>query len=178
MVGIAGRDRCLRCGSQVLARIARTDPHFVQQGSGRFPGAKLAKLATQVSNSKSQRKARKYMGGYSIGCRLLLLLLLANFCVGFQAPAANPSAKHAFSAKDWSTLRSARAKAVSRDGSILYSVTFGGDKGPTKTARYSGRKWYPLSNESASSNSDSACCYLKRNLRRPTAANGSDAGAG
>ena len=84
------------------------------------------------------------MRGYSIGGRLLLVLLLATFCVGFQAPATNPSAKHAFRAKDWSTLRSARAKAVSRDGSILYSVTFGGDKGPTKT------EWWTIAGDGTS----------------------------
>ena len=73
------------------------------------------------------------MRRYSIGGSLWLSLLLAESGVCFQVTSIPPSAKHDFTAKDWSTLRSARAKAVSRDGLVLYSVTFGGDKGPTKT---------------------------------------------
>jgi hypothetical protein len=41
------------------------------------------------------------------------------------------AAKHPFTAHDWATLRSARAAAVSPDGTILYHLTFGGEKGPT-----------------------------------------------
>jgi hypothetical protein len=41
------------------------------------------------------------------------------------------AAKHSFTAHDWATLRSARAAAVSPDGTILYHLTFGGEKGPT-----------------------------------------------
>jgi dipeptidyl aminopeptidase/acylaminoacyl peptidase len=41
------------------------------------------------------------------------------------------NAKHPFVATDWAGLRSAGASAVSSDGAILYSVTFGGDHGPT-----------------------------------------------
>jgi dipeptidyl aminopeptidase/acylaminoacyl peptidase len=54
---------------------------------------------------------------------------------GAQQPkaATETAARHPFGAKDWSTLRSARATAVSPDGTILYGVTFGGDKGPTHT---------------------------------------------
>jgi dipeptidyl aminopeptidase/acylaminoacyl peptidase len=41
------------------------------------------------------------------------------------------AAKHPFTAHDWAALRSARAAAVSPDGTILYHLTFGGEKGPT-----------------------------------------------
>jgi len=53
-----------------------------------------------------------------------------------QQPA---TAKHPFAAKDWAALRSARAAAVSPDGSLLYSVSFGGDHGPTH------REWWTTS---------------------------------
>jgi dipeptidyl aminopeptidase/acylaminoacyl peptidase len=62
---------------------------------------------------------------------ILVAVLLAETVRGGQAPPANPPGKHAFSAKDWSVVRSARAIAVSRDGLILYHVAFGGEKGPT-----------------------------------------------
>jgi dipeptidyl aminopeptidase/acylaminoacyl peptidase len=39
--------------------------------------------------------------------------------------------KHPFSPKDWASLHSAQAIAVSPDGIILYVVTFGDDHGPT-----------------------------------------------
>jgi len=38
-----------------------------------------------------------------------------------------------FTAKDWSELRSAHPGAVSANGTVLYSVTHGGEKGPTRT---------------------------------------------
>jgi dipeptidyl aminopeptidase/acylaminoacyl peptidase len=57
------------------------------------------------------------------------------------AAALLATAQHPFSAKDWSTLRSARATAVSRDGSILYHVTFGGEKGPTHS------EWWTVSGD-------------------------------
>lgn len=47
------------------------------------------------------------------------------------AAQANPPAKHSFGGKDFASLRSAEAMAVSPDGVILYVVTFGGDTGPT-----------------------------------------------
>ncbi len=48
------------------------------------------------------------------------------------ALAQSPPAKHAFTADDWAALRSAQAAAVAPDGStVLYEVTFGGEKGPT-----------------------------------------------
>jgi dienelactone hydrolase len=45
---------------------------------------------------------------------------------------------HPFSAKDWATLRSAGAAAVSPDGTILYLVTFGAEHGPTH------REWWTI----------------------------------
>ena len=42
-------------------------------------------------------------------------------------------AKAPFTAKDWAELRSAEAVAVSGDGTILYSVRHGAEKGPTQT---------------------------------------------
>src|SRR5580692_3437084 len=48
------------------------------------------------------------------------------------------SARHPFTAKDWASLRSAGAAAVSPDGSILYVVTFGGEHGPTH------REWWTI----------------------------------
>jgi len=42
-------------------------------------------------------------------------------------------AKTPFTAKDWPSLHSAGAVAVSADGVILYRVSFGADKGPTHT---------------------------------------------
>jgi hypothetical protein len=50
-----------------------------------------------------------------------------------QAPA-----KHPFTPKDWAALRSAGVVAVSPDGTILYTVTFGADHGPTK------REWWTI----------------------------------
>jgi pimeloyl-ACP methyl ester carboxylesterase len=56
-------------------------------------------------------------------------------CLGIALLAAGTAfgqaAKHPFTAHDWATLRSARAAAVSPDGTILYHLTFGGEKGPT-----------------------------------------------
>ena len=42
-------------------------------------------------------------------------------------------APHPFTPKDWAGLHSAHAAAVSANGAILYSVSFGGEKGPTHT---------------------------------------------
>src|ERR1700756_1601368 len=58
------------------------------------------------------------------------------FLVAGAAGAQQPTvaaAKHPFGGKDWSVLHSPNAAAVSPDGTILYRVTFGGDKGPTHT---------------------------------------------
>ena len=71
-------------------------------------------------------------GSRLIGRWMVAALLAAECGWGYQADgAANTSARHAFGAKDWSGLRSAHAAALSRDGLILYHVTFGGEKGPT-----------------------------------------------
>ncbi len=73
-------------------------------------------------------------------CRwMLVAVLLAKAGGAAQAPPANTPAKHPFTAKDWSTLRSARATAVSRDGLILYQVGFGGEKGPSHS------EWWTIS---------------------------------
>jgi dipeptidyl aminopeptidase/acylaminoacyl peptidase len=53
-----------------------------------------------------------------------ITLLMAGTALGQPA-------KHPFTANDWAALRSATAAAVSVDGTILYHVTFGGEKGPT-----------------------------------------------
>lgn len=53
--------------------------------------------------------------------------LLVSSAVGAQ------QAKHPFTAHDWTMLRSARVAAMAPDGTILYRVTVGGDKGPTQT---------------------------------------------
>jgi dipeptidyl aminopeptidase/acylaminoacyl peptidase len=58
----------------------------------------------------------------------IALILSAAATAGAQ-PAA---AKHPFTARDWAALRSAAAAAVSPDGTILYGITFGAEKGPTK----------------------------------------------
>jgi dipeptidyl aminopeptidase/acylaminoacyl peptidase len=50
-------------------------------------------------------------------------------------------AKHPFAAKDWATLRSASATAVSPDGTILYRVNFGGETGPTH------KEWWTISSD-------------------------------
>src|ERR1700676_2341142 len=66
--------------------------------------------------------------------RLARLSILAAV-LGFAAAAspAPPSDKHPFGVADWSALHRARAISVSPDGkSILYNVTFDGDKGPAK----------------------------------------------
>lgn len=68
-------------------------------------------------------------------CGWLGLAFLLSGSAAAQEPtaAAGTATKHPFGAKDWSALRSARAAAVSPDGTILYRVPFGGDKGPTHT---------------------------------------------
>jgi dienelactone hydrolase len=59
-------------------------------------------------------------------CAALGLAALAAW--GQPKPAHGP-----FTAKDWATLHSARAAAVSANGMILYAVTYGAEKGPTHT---------------------------------------------
>ena len=71
---------------------------------------------------------------------LAVLLAVAGLAVAesgaASAQAQAAAAKHAFSPKDWAALRSAGAVAVSADGTILYIVSFGGDRGPTR------REWW------------------------------------
>ena len=55
------------------------------------------------------------------------------------APAQNPEKpRHPFTVKDWATLHSAGAAAVSPNGTILYVVTYGAEKGPTH------REWWAI----------------------------------
>jgi dipeptidyl aminopeptidase/acylaminoacyl peptidase len=74
-------------------------------------------------------------------CHMLTVLLACSVTVRAQqaTPAADSSAKHPFGSKDWSELRSARAVAVSSQGTILYNVSYGGDKGPTRN------EWWTMS---------------------------------
>jgi hypothetical protein len=60
----------------------------------------------------------------NLGRCLGIALLVAGTAFG-------QAAKHPFTAHDWAALRSARAAAVSPDGTILYHLTFGGEKGLT-----------------------------------------------
>jgi dipeptidyl aminopeptidase/acylaminoacyl peptidase len=65
---------------------------------------------------------------------LTIVLLTAGAAWGAQQAApSEQAAKHPFTAKDWASLHSARATAVSPDGTILYHLAFGGEKGPSKS---------------------------------------------
>ena len=60
------------------------------------------------------------------------------FCIavamGCMITSAQTTPKHGpFTANDWAALHSARAAAVSANGTILYAVTYGADQGPTHT---------------------------------------------
>ena len=76
---------------------------------------------------------------------LAVLLAVAGLAVAesgaASAQAQAAAAKHAFSPKDWAALRSAGAVAVSADGTILYIVSFGGDRGPTR------REWWTAASD-------------------------------
>jgi len=62
---------------------------------------------------------KKYIAGW-------LAIVLLGFC-------ARAAEKHAFNPDDWTKLRSAHAQAVSPDGrTILYVVSYGVEKGPTR----------------------------------------------
>jgi dipeptidyl aminopeptidase/acylaminoacyl peptidase len=65
-------------------------------------------------------------------------ILTASLAAALSVAAAQTTAKHPFTAKDWASLRSAGATSVSPDGSILYVVTFGGEHGPTH------REWWTI----------------------------------
>lgn len=56
----------------------------------------------------------------------VVLAAATEFALAQQNPAP-------FTAKDWSELRSAHPTAVSPQGMILYNVSYGGEKGPTRT---------------------------------------------
>ena len=58
----------------------------------------------------------------------MAIALTSMTAMGQAKPAHGP-----FTAKDWSELRSAHASAVSANGTILYSVSYGAAKGPTHT---------------------------------------------
>ncbi|HET6205997.1 MAG TPA: S9 family peptidase [Terracidiphilus sp.] len=58
-------------------------------------------------------------------------LLVIPLCLSPAATAQNKPAKAPFTAKEWAALRSAAAVAVAADGTILYQVTSGAERGPT-----------------------------------------------
>ncbi len=51
------------------------------------------------------------------------------------------AAKHPFTARDWASLHSAGVTAVSPDGTILYVVTFGAERGPTH------QEWWTIAHD-------------------------------
>ncbi len=65
---------------------------------------------------------RRFISGCALFC------LATAIALGQAKPAHGP-----FTAKDWATLHSARAAAVSAQGTILYAVSHGAEKGPTHT---------------------------------------------
>lgn len=62
---------------------------------------------------------------------ILSACLTVMSALSVAAAQTSAPAKHPFGGKDFASLRSAQAMAVSPDGLILYVVTFGGDTGPT-----------------------------------------------
>jgi dipeptidyl aminopeptidase/acylaminoacyl peptidase len=66
---------------------------------------------------------------------LLATALLTTGSARGAQNAASPeqAANHPFTAKDWAQLHNARAIAVSPDGTILYRVAFGAERGPSKS---------------------------------------------
>jgi dipeptidyl aminopeptidase/acylaminoacyl peptidase len=73
-------------------------------------------------------------------CIWLAIVLAGGLAASAQSnpPAPQPAARHPFTPKDWATLRSAGATAVSPDGTILYVVGFGGEHGPSH------REWWTV----------------------------------
>lgn len=70
---------------------------------------------------------------------VLSVSLTVALATGLCAQTSETSVKrHPFTAKDWAVLRSAGAMAVAPNGTILYVVTFGGEKGPTH------REWWTV----------------------------------
>jgi dipeptidyl aminopeptidase/acylaminoacyl peptidase len=63
---------------------------------------------------------------------MLLTTLTLGLILAATAPAQTAApTKHPFTPTDWAALHSAGVSAVSPDGTILYQVSFGGEKGPT-----------------------------------------------
>ena len=71
-------------------------------------------------------KVVRHMEQIVCGC------LGVSLAIGSAALAQGTAAKHPFSGKDWAALRSASAKAVASDGTILYSVGSGSEHGPSR----------------------------------------------
>ena len=71
------------------------------------------------------------MNPRNVRALLVLLVVLIGFGVAARSDAVPD--KHAFGLDDYSALRRASARAVSPDGkTVLYEVSYDGDKGPTK----------------------------------------------
>lgn len=62
--------------------------------------------------------------------RLVIVWVVLSLAAGTLRAQQKPGR---FTAKDWSELHSAHPAAVSVKGEILYSVSYGGEKGPTRT---------------------------------------------
>src|SRR5882724_9947242 len=62
-----------------------------------------------------------------------IFVLMALALLGFATGISHAAEKHPFGVADWQALRRARAISVSPDGkTILYNVSYDGDKGPAK----------------------------------------------
>jgi dipeptidyl aminopeptidase/acylaminoacyl peptidase len=72
---------------------------------------------------------------------VILATIPATCCMA--AGQATAPAKHPFSANDFALLHSAQATAVSPEGVILYTVTFGGDRGPSH------EEWWTIGEDGA-----------------------------
>lgn len=62
---------------------------------------------------------------------MMRLAFVALSFAGWSQAQSAPASKHLFGPNDWARLRSADAAAVSPDGTVLYAITFGGDRGAT-----------------------------------------------
>jgi dipeptidyl aminopeptidase/acylaminoacyl peptidase len=83
-------------------------------------------LIDQLRPDRSNRRNEKMrIRGFAY-CAVVALTTLAAWTQPKAAPAP-------FTARDWATLHSARAAAVSGNGTILYTVTYGAEKGETHT---------------------------------------------
>jgi dipeptidyl aminopeptidase/acylaminoacyl peptidase len=74
---------------------------------------------------------------------LATLLSITLLAAAAAAAAQSAQTKHPFTPHDWATLHSAGASAVSPDGTILYSVTYGGERGPTH------QEWWTIAADGA-----------------------------